>query len=167
MADGLLGKLGSIVGIGVGSLELMLVRTDFRPGDTIDGRLTLKLEKPIEAKRLVVGVRALEQRTVRGKDAEGRPTTATETHTFFELEHPLEGKRSYRSDAWDVHLKLPSDVLGPGLELPGGRLGDVVRVVSALAGSRRPPLRWGVFAFLEIPWKANLKASRDVTVSPR
>lgn len=167
MGDGILGKLGSIVGIGVGSIELQLVRSDFRPGDSIDGRLTLKLDKPTEAKQLVVGVRAIEKRTVKTKDHDGRPTTQTESHTFFQVEQPLEGKRTFRSDSWDVHLKLPSDVLGNETPLPGGRLGDVVRVVSALTGSRRPPLSWTVFAYLEIPWKANVKTSRDITVSPR
>jgi hypothetical protein len=167
MSDGFLGKLGAIVGIGVGAIELELVRSDFRPGDSIDGRLTLKLDKPTEAKRLVVGVRAIEKRTTRGKDADGRPTTQTENVTFFQVEQPLDGKRTYRGDSWDIHLKLPSDVLGKETALPGGTLGDVVRVVSALTGSRRAPLHWTVFAFLEIPWKANVKASRDITVSPR
>jgi len=167
MADGLLGKLAGVVGIGVGKLELLLVKSDLRAGETIDGRLSLRLEKPLEAKRLVVGVRATEKRDKKVRDADGSTRTETETVTFWELVEELGGKRTYRDDAWDVHLKIPADVLPREAQMPGGFLGDVVRAAQALGVARRRPLSWSVFAVLEIPWKKNLRASRDIVVSAR
>src|SRR5690349_6115600 len=98
MADGILGKLGAVVGIGVGKLELLLVRTDFKPGDSIDGRLTLKVDKPVEAKRLVVGVRATEPRDKKVRDADGTTRTEVETVVYWEHVEELGAKRSYRDD---------------------------------------------------------------------
>jgi hypothetical protein len=172
MAESVWRSLGSIVGIGVGSIELMLVKHAFRPGETVHGRLLLKLEEPVEAKRLVIGVHATEERERWTTDARGQKVRERETRTRYRVERQLEGKRSFRGDAWDFHLPLPGPKPSAGpdfrwspgateLPAPEGFLGDVVRLVAAVA---RPQLDWRVYAFLDIPWKTNLKAGADITV---
>jgi hypothetical protein len=159
MAESVWRSIGSIVGIGVGSIDLMLVKHAFRPGETIQGRLLLKLEEPVDAKRLVVGVHATEERERWVTDARGQKVRERETRTRFRVERELSGKGLFRNDAWDFHLPLPGSAEIPA---PEGLLGDVVRLVAAVA---RPQLEWRVYAFLDIPWKANVKAGTDISVA--
>jgi len=170
MADDFLGTLGSIVGIGVGSMDLQLVKTGFVAGDTVHGRLVLKLSRPTDAARLVVGIRGTRDRLTTVRDARGNRSQQRETETIYEFEQQLDGKRSYQSQAYDLHLSIPPDAVGPKLAAPDGKLGDVLRVVSAfadVAGVGPRPVVWYVYAILDIPWKANVKQQTQITVQPR
>jgi hypothetical protein len=161
MGDDLLGALGSIVGIGVGSMELQLVKRSFVPGEMVHGRLSLKLKNKTEAKRLVAVVEATEERTSFVADGRGGRMRRTETVTIHRFEQELDGKRSYHNESYDLHLPLPSKAK---VEMPAGTLGDVARFVSAVAQVMSKPVSWRVHAFLDIPWKANVKASVDIVL---
>jgi hypothetical protein len=164
--DDLLGTLGSIVGIGVGSIELELVKNHFVAGETIHGRLKLALARSTEAKRLVVGLRGTRDRTTVVRDSRGHRSQRRETETVYEFEQQLDGKRSYQTDGYDVHLAIPIDAVAGRLQTPEGTLGDVLRVVSSLVDVGPRPVVWHVYAFLDIPWKANVKRQIQITVSP-
>jgi len=146
----------------VGSLELMLVKQGFTAGEIVHGRLVLKLKEPVEAKRLVVGVEAMQQRTSWTSDGRGGRTRTRETVTVHRFEHPLDGKRLYRDEAFDFHVPLPGN--DKPIDLPSGVLGDVARFVGAVAAATQEPVHWRVFGFLDIPWKANLKGHADIVV---
>ena len=154
MAEGILKTLGSIVGIGVGSLDLMLIKHAFQPGETVHGRLVLNLEEPVEAKRLVVGVHATEERWTTNTQGQRE----RETRPRYRVERQRAGKGICRGGGYDFQLPLPG---APDAQRPDGILADVVRLVAAVA---RPQLDWRVYAFLDIPWKANVKAGADITV---
>src|SRR5690348_15531541 len=109
MADDFLGTLGSIVGIGVGAIELQLIKNHFIAGETIHGRVKLALTRATEAKRLVVGIRGTRERLTVVRDARGGRSQRRETETVYEFEHQLDGKRNYQSDAYDLHLPIPID----------------------------------------------------------
>ncbi len=171
MADDFFAELGSIVGIGVGSLELMLVKNAFAAGETIHGRLQLKLARATEAKRLMVGLRGTRDRLSTVRDARGHRSQERFTDTIFEFEQQLDGPRSnYLADAYDLHLPIPADAVAPAMKPPEGTLGDVLRVVSQVAqlvdaGPR--PIVWHLHAYLDIPWKVNVKQAVQITVQPR
>ncbi len=158
MANDWLADLGSIVGIGVGSIELMLVRNQFSHGDTIHGRVQLALSQPTEGKALTAVVEATRRRSVSRSDG----TRSTETATVYRFEQQLDGKRVYRNEAYDLHLPIAPKTK---LELPEGTLGDVVRFVSAVRDVVAEPITWRVSVFLDIPWKVNVKAHADIAVS--
>jgi hypothetical protein len=163
---GLLESLGSIVGIGVGSMDLMLVKTSFRPGETVHGRLMLRLSRKTEAKRLVVGISATRQSRSRTHDSYGREVTSTETETLWKMEQVLDGQRTYLDEGYDLHLPIAADAPGGQVEIPDGlgKLGDVMRVVSSFARAVAPPVTWQVHATLEVPWKANIRQGVDIVV---
>jgi hypothetical protein len=96
-------------GTAVGSLELLLPRSDWGPGEMLHGRLVLTLDEPIDGLRLVVGVHATEERCV--VDPRGRE--AHETRTRYRMERRLAGFRRYVSDVYDFRLPLPDG--RPGL----------------------------------------------------
>jgi len=169
MADDFFASLGSIVGIGVGSMELQLVKTGYVAGETIHGRLKLGLSRPTDAARLVVGLRGTRERLSMVRDSRGQRSQQRETETIYEFEQQLDGKRSYHSDAYDLHLAIPPDAVGVKMAPPQGTLGDVLRVVSAVAdvaGVGARPVVWQVYAILDIPWKANVKQHVQITVQP-
>jgi hypothetical protein len=164
---GLLESLGSIVGIGVGSMDLMLVKTTLQPGETVHGRLMLKLARKTEARRLVVGIEATRERRARRFDPRGHEISSHETETVWKMEQVLEGERAYLDEGYDLHLPIAADALGASLELPDslGKLGDVMRAVSSIARAVAPPVTWRVFACLEVPWKANIRQHADIVVN--
>lgn len=170
-ADDILSELGSIVGIGVGSMELMLVKNVLKAGETLHGRLQLKLARPTEAKRLVVGLRATRDRMSTFRDVHGQRRQQLDTDVVFDFEQQLDGARkNYQNDAYDIHLPIPPDAVAQPMKPPEGTLGDILRVASAVSsmldvGPR--PIVWRVHAYLDIPWKVNIKQSVQVSVQPR
>lgn len=155
-------KLGSVVGVGVGSIDVLLMNPAARWGETVHGRVMLKLARKTEAARLVVGVEATSERQVLVSDGRGGRSRSTETTTVHKFEQQLDGKRHYLDEGYDLHLPLPA---APAkVELPDGVLGDVARFVRAVAGSGAPSLRWRVYAFLDVPWKANIRGAADLIV---
>jgi hypothetical protein len=161
MAEDFLGTLGSIVGIGVGSMELQLIKRAFKPGETVHGRLQLKLKNKTEAKRLVAVVEATEERTSWVSDGRGGRQKRRETVTVHRFEQQLDGKRTYFDEAYDLHLPLPAK---SPVEMPSGTLGEVARFVSVVVDVMRNPIAWRVHVFLDVPWKANIKTHADITL---
>jgi hypothetical protein len=165
--DDFLSSLGSIVGIGVGSMELMLVKNAFTAGETIHGRLKLALMRPTDAKRLVVGLRGTRERLTTVRDSRGHKTQERQTETVYEFEQQLDGKRSYQGEAYDVHLPIPADAVPARVAPPDGKLGDVFRLVSNFVDLGPRPIVWHVYAVLDIPWKANVRQQAQISVQGR
>ncbi len=157
MGDDFLRDVGSVFGIGVGSIEILLVKPDVRAGDTLHGRVQLKLARKTEARRFVCGLECTEERAQTGRDGIRR----VERVTLHRFEQQLDGKRAYSNEAYDLHLPVPA---AQEIQMPSGVLGDVAKFVTAVQSLRRAPPRWRVFALLDIPWKANVTAEVDLIV---
>ena len=166
MADDFLGTLGSIVGIGVGAIELQLIKNHFVAGETVHGRVKLALTRSTEAKRLMVGLRGTRERVTVVRDSRGQRSQRRESETVYEFEQQLDGKRNYQTDAYDLHLPIPIDAVAPAAKLPDGTLGDVLRVASSLLDVGPRPVVWHLYAYLDIPWKANVKQQLQISVAP-
>jgi hypothetical protein len=148
-----------ILGIGVGKLSIALERVDFALGDTFPGVLELQLTEPLEAKRLVVGVEA-SQRVVTTR----RESIGYRRDVAWRFEKQLEGEGRFSDGTWPFTLRLPHTLEQSG-QLPDSLLGDLAQVVSFFQPSKRFPLEWSVLAFLDRPWKVNLKGRVAITVS--
>ena len=148
-----------ILGIGVGRITLDLEKVDFALGDTVRGTLTLTLTEPLEAKRLVVGVEAQQRIISTRQEAIGyRKDTA------WRFEKQLKGEGRFAKAKLRFTLKLPETMEHSG-QLPDTLLGDMAQVMSFFTPTKRFPLEWSVFAFLDRPWKVNVKARVPITVS--
>src|ERR1051325_5859935 len=92
-AGGLFSKLGSqikqttkqVTGLGRGTVRLELDRTRVAPGDTLRGKVVLALPESIDAKRLVVSLRA-HQRTVELEARNGVRTPGSTNREISRLE---------------------------------------------------------------------------------
>jgi hypothetical protein len=160
-------ELRKVAGIGVGKVKVELEGHDFHPGDTIRGKVTVALDEDTDAKRLVVGLGGSRKKVSYSKGSDGRPTQSTHDETVYELERELDGERSYRTGEYPFELVVPTDATSRPEITTEGIVGDVARVVGAIASSGRTSITWRVFAFLDIPWKRNVKAAVDVSVTER
>ena len=150
-----------ILGIGVGRLTLELDGVDCTLGDTIRGTLKLELTEPLDAKRLVVGVEA-SQRVISTR----ADTIGYRRDTAWRFEKQLKGEGRFSKLTCRFTLKLPQHLEQSG-QLPDNLLGDMAQVMSFFTPTKRFPLEWSVFGFLDRPWKMNVKARVPITVSPR
>lgn len=150
-----------ILGIGVGKMTLELDELDYTLGDTIRGALTLQLTEPMEAKRLVVGVEASMRIISTRQDSVGH-----RRDTAWKFEKELKGEGRFSRLKTKFTLKLPQSLEQSG-QLPDTLLGDMAQVMSFFTPTKRFPLEWAVFAFLDRPWKVNVKARVPITVSQR
>jgi hypothetical protein len=156
--------LKKTVGIGVGTVHVDLEGHTFSPGDTIVGTVRLSLAEDTEAKRLVVALMGTRDKLDYGKDVSGRRVQQRHTETVFDHERELDGARTYRAGEYRFELTVPDDAAtGTRIET-GGIVGDVARVVSSVANAGRMPTSWKVVAFLDIPWKRNVKHKVDIVV---
>jgi hypothetical protein len=170
MADSFFSKIGSALrttaGVGVGSIEVVLERTSFAPGDVIRGRLVLTMAEEMRARRLVVRLHASRRTVSTSVDARGQRSRTHGRETVYKFDQELDGERAYpagTSEHWFA-ISVPSDI-GGKIDIPGeGFVSDVARVVTAVAGAVRRPLEWKLIGFLHIPWKRDVKKASDIQV---
>jgi hypothetical protein len=179
MADDFLKRVGSVLGIGVGSMDLSLPRLTFTAGEEVVGRLVLRLEEPVAASTLIASVQATEERRRSVSDGRGGRIDRVETVTTYKFEQHLGGARTYKDETYDLRLPLPprtptaidiaADALGRASGTPD-TLGQVPSILGAMANvvrvaqQVRSPVTWRVHAVLEIPWKRNVRARADIAV---
>jgi len=143
-----------VFGLGKGKIEVLLEKYNFSPGDTIKGRITLKLKKPIRAKALKVGLVGEKKTTQYGTSS----TSQSKTH-FFDFEMPLDGGKEYLEGDYNFEIKIPANVLQAQ---PGGAVGDIVKGIQLLSG-KDVRISWHVIAKLDIP--SGLDVSKKVQVN--
>jgi hypothetical protein len=134
-------------GFGKGKIDLIIEKYNFSPGETIKGRILLKLNKPIHAKAVKVGL--LGQRT----ESKTVFTAGSATHNqsndiVFSFEMPLDGEKDYTEGKYNFEMKVPGSLSQPSM--PQGVAGDVLKSIQILAG-RESTIRWYVTAKLDIP----------------
>jgi hypothetical protein len=125
----------------------------------VKGTLKLALEAPEEAKRLVVGIEA-RQRVVTAS----QQVVSYRRDTAWKFERELKAEGTFKTFKRRFTIKLPQDLERSG-QTPPGPWGDLAQIVSFLSPTKRFPLEWAVFAYLDRPWKLNLKARVPITVS--
>jgi hypothetical protein len=170
MASDIFSRIGSAIrtttGVGVGSIEVLIERTTFAPGDAIRGRLILTVKEEIHAERLAVRLRASRRTVSTTVDARGQRSRTHGRDTVYSFDQEIDGERVYpagTSEHWFA-IAVPSDI-GGRIEIPGdGFVSEVARVVTAVADAARRPLEWKLVGFLHVPWKRNIKKSVDIQV---
>ena len=154
------------VGIGVGDIKINLSAREFKLGETITGSLELELNEEMSAKKLVIGLVGTRKKISYSTSASGSKTQETHTETVHDFEIELGGERDYETESFEISLPVPTEAVKREPEIKtGGVLGDVARVVASVKAADTTPVRWKVYATLDIPWKRNLSSSVDVAVT--
>lgn len=153
-----------VTGIGLGELRIAIERTRVSPGENVTGKLQLTLPQGIDAKRLIVGLRA-SQRTVDYSRVGGVRTVTSGTAMLYRFEQELGGHQRYETGEHTFELMVPPDALELRTKAGTGTIGDVARAVSSVVAPTSGPIEWQVWATLEIPWSRNLDHAVDVMVT--
>lgn len=153
-----------VTGLGRGTVKLELDQTKITPGGTLHGRVVLELAEPIDARRLVVSLRARQKMVTVKKDASGRSVGASHADVYqFDLE--LGGVQRYESTTLAFELTVPPDALDLKPTPGANPLADVVRSVASALGPAAGPVEWQVVGKLEIAWGRDLGSSVDIVIA--
>lgn len=151
------------LGLGVGKVRLDFDERLFRPGDLIRGKVRLEFTEEVSARRLVIGLDARQRAVGVSPNLNNGVALSYRQDTVWDFHQDLDGERTYRNgEAFAFKLMVPEQALETSFGLPSGTLGDVAQVISFLSPTKRFPLEWRVYAFLDRPWNFNVKASVPV-----
>ena len=149
-------------------ITLMLEKYDYKPGDTIKGKVTINLKKPTNARKLEVSFIGRKMTHQSGISAVGVATgrssgSKTQYQTVYSFSMPLDGEKEYHTGDYPFEMKIPENLFQgtPDLE---GKLGSAVKVAQVLGGvSSR--IDWYVKAQLDIPMGLDVKKSQKIVLS--
>lgn len=149
----------AVVGVGRGEVRVALDELRGRAGGDVRGKVTVALTEPIDARRLVIELRASQ----RGVETRGGVRAPTAT-TLYKFEHELAGAGRFHQGAFAFALPVPRTLGGGRAAAPAGRLGDVARAVSAVVAPTTGPIEWRVIARLVVPMARDLEHAVDVMI---
>jgi hypothetical protein len=153
-----------VTGLGRGTVKLELDQIKAAPGATIAGRVVLALTEPVDAKRLVVTLRARQKHLTVKRDSSGK-TVGTSHADVYQFERELGGAKRYESETLAFELVVPPDALDLKAGAPTSPLGEVVRTVASAVSPTIGPVEWQVAVELEISWGRNLAHDVDIVVA--
>jgi len=141
-----------------------LDRTKVAPGETLRGKVVLSLPEPVDAKRLVVTLRA-HQRTVEIQHRNGSRTSVSSRSEIFHFDVELGAARSYESATLPFEIVVPPDALDKQAPAGAHPIADAVRSVAAVLSPTVGPVEWSVTVNLEISWGRDLSHDVDIAVA--
>jgi hypothetical protein len=155
-----------LFGFGKGKIEIQLDKYNFKPGETIKGKLVLKLKKPVNAKQLRVAFVGEMSRTQSriGIGAANNPVYSrrSEKEYIYKFEMPLDGEKEYTGGEYSFEILIPSNILDQG-KLPDGTIGTALKAVQFLSGvSSR--VNWYVKASLDVPKGLDVKGKAQINI---
>jgi len=162
-----------MLGIGEGKIDIQMNGFNFKPGDIIQGTVTLTLNKNIKAKGLIISLIG-EQETISYHEGHRR----RDINKVFDLGYPLDGEKEYSAGtpmSYPFRIIIPSNILAgsaPGgglIQNPGGALGMVVGIAQSVASnylsmSSRKLTQWYIFAKLDMPWAFDISKKIRVNI---
>lgn len=154
-----------VTGLGRGSVKLELDQTRLTPGGVIKGRLVLALSEPVEAKRLVVSLRARQRHVAIQRGGSGGVGA---THTdVYQRDKELGPSQIYDARTVEFELDVPPDALEMKPQPGAGAspLADVARTVASALSPTAGPIEWQVVGKLEIAWGRDLTSDVDIVVA--
>jgi hypothetical protein len=173
-AGGFFSKLGGqlkqttkqVTGLGRGSVKLELEQTKAAPGATLRGRLVLALTEPVEAKRLIVTLRARQKVMNVHRSSSGR-SISTSHADVYEHDTELGSTKAYESGTFSFEVTIPPDALElrPKESAGANPLADAVRTVASALSPSAGPIEWQVIGRLVIPWGRDLSHDVDIVVA--
>lgn len=153
-----------VTGLGRGTVKLELDHTRVAPGGKLRGRVVLALDELVDAKRLIVTLRARQKIMTIGKTEAGK-TVGTSHAEVYQLDHELGGAKTYESATLAFALPVPPDALELRPSAAQHPLADAVRSVASALSPSAGPIEWQVVGRLEIAWGRDLTSDVDIVVA--
>jgi hypothetical protein len=154
-----------VTGLGRGSVKLELEQTKATPGGTIKGKLVLAVTEAVDAKRVLVSLRA-RQRYIAVKRGDGGVGSSHADVYQFDKELAPSGKFE-PNQTFEFELVVPPDALElrPQGSAGNNPLADVARTIASAVTPNAGPIEWEVLGRLEISWGRDLSHEVDIIVA--
>jgi hypothetical protein len=156
---------------GKGKVHITILRTNYDPGDTVSGDVSLILKKPVKANEMSISLIGEQTITRRGSTTGNRETTTTERIRIYDFKQRLDSEKEYsQGGEYKFEIKIPSDILSMKPQMPEleGTLGQGLKIAQAAAAMMGaiPVQRtqWYLLAKLDIPGGLDIKEKTDITI---
>jgi len=156
-------------------IDLILDKYSFKPGDTITGKINLKLKKPMMARKIsvaLVGIRIIRMTgmSVGPVRVGSSKQNQDQIYNIYNFEIPLDGENMYFNELYPFEIKIPVDILQSAQQVqpPAGLGGGLTEFVltmqqSFLAANSR--VEWSVETKLDIPRGTDIRKSQQIVIS--
>lgn len=153
-----------VTGLGRGEVKLELDHTRIAPGAVLRGRIVLALTEPVEARRLVVTLRARQKIVTIGK-TNGNRTVGTSHAEVYQFDRELLPTGTFTSSTTPFELDVPPDALELRATSGANPIADAVRSVASALSPSAGPIEWQVVARLDIAWGRDLSSAVDIVIA--
>jgi len=153
-----------VFGFGEGSIDLVLGKTNFAFGETIQGKLNLKLKKEKQARQLRVRIEATSRRSSGGPALINTgQKRKVEVVTLYKTDAVLDGEKLYMPPGKEYEFKIQVPQKSALPPMPEGGLGKALGAVNMLAGVQHR-IEWRLIASLDIPGKMDITKKLNISV---
>ncbi|MCW1296386.1 MAG: hypothetical protein OH319_01760 [Candidatus Parvarchaeota archaeon] len=149
-----------IFGIGESPIDVVVEKYNYSPGETIKGKVILKLKKPTKAKQLkvaLIGEKMLKEMQVTSASIKSKERK----REIYRFEIPLDREKEYLTGEYTFEIKIPSNLMQT---LPEGAAGEIIKTIQILAGSESIT-RWYVKAYLDIPLGLDISKQIQINIA--
>lgn len=153
-----------VLGFGEGSIDLMLNKTNFAFGETVEGKLNLKLKKEKQARQLRVRLQTEFLRSSGGPALiqTGQPRQS-EKQILYQTETVVDGEKLYAPPGGEYEFKIQVPQKSAMPPMPQGGLATAIGAMNMLGGVRTT-ITWRVIASLDIPGGRDVSKSINISV---
>ena len=145
-----------------GKIEVAIPKNHFAPGDTISGKVTLTIKKPVAAKE--VSITLIGERTTTHGGGLAGGDRRQEKQRVYDFKVSLDGEKEYdKGGEYPFEIKIPPDILNMGGPQLAGAAGQAIRIAQVVTGSGRST-KWHLQAKLDIPRGIDVKKDVDITI---
>ena len=129
-----------------GKIDIVLDNYNYSPGDTINGKIKLTINKPIHSKELKI--KLIGEKIQKSYTSVGTSTrSSTDTQVIFDFSEPVAGVKDYEPGdnlSYDFKIKIPQNLI------KSPQLTGVLGVIQNLA-MMNTMVKWFLVADLSIP----------------
>ncbi len=157
-------------GLGPGKIEIKVNKTDFKPGETIEGTLTLIVKKQVKARAVKIALIGERRSMVSGGIQMGSgPSTMhnrSKTYRICNIVQELDGEKEYPAtqlpNVYPFKIKIPEDVMGK--EYGNDGAGQILGAMQAFKnfGSRTI---WFLHAKLDVPMGMDVNKNLKLNIT--
>jgi hypothetical protein len=173
----------TLFGFGKGKIEITLDKFNYAPGETIKGKVILKLNKPVKAKRLKLCFYG--EKTVydldrfgnrhsegyhRGSGVSGvnihlgsTPSSYNKRKVrVYSFEMELDGEKEYNNAEYEFEIKIPPELFEKAKIEGTGLLTNFMKLVAA--AQARNVAKWYIEAVLDVPLGIDVKKKVQINI---
>lgn len=160
-------------GFGKGKIEIVLEKYNYKPGETIRGKLFLKLNKPQKARELRVEFYGLLDTVSNTRVRVGpayRSSYGSGTYRdrsticVYSFKMPLDTEKEYTSGEYEFEIGIPEDLLRRSAP-PQDALGTTLQAAAYLLSGAVTVPRWYVEGILDIPGGLDVRKTVQVNIT--